>query len=105
MTIELAPEVEARLVTKAQQLGLKVGEYAQQVLQREVNGEQSQAAPSVALTEAAVVRHRAGVAALAGKYAGYGPTIEQRRQWKEEEIEIEEAKYRRRHPQPDGNSA
>ena len=99
LTIELAPEVEARLATKAQQFGLNVREYAQRVLQQDVNGEQPQGVPSAAPTEEAQARHHMAVSALYGKYAGRGSSVDEFCRRKQEEIDLEEAKDQRRHPE------
>ncbi|MBV9864883.1 MAG: hypothetical protein JO316_06005 [Abitibacteriaceae bacterium] len=83
LTIDLSPEIEQQLAAKAQQNGQSLQEYALTVLVRD-----SQVIKAIEDVPASPRCQR--VLQGYGKLAQHGPTIEQRRQWKDEEIALGE---------------
>lgn len=87
LTIDLSPEVEQQLAAKAQQNGQGLQEYALTVLVKDAQGIK-------AVENVPASPRRKRVLQGYGKFAQHGPTIEQRRQWKDEEIAQEDRRNR-----------
>lgn len=83
LTLDLSPELEQQLAIKAQQSGQALQDYALTVLVREAQNKER-------LEDGAGSLRRKRVLQGYGKFVGHGPTIEQRRQWKDEEIAQED---------------
>lgn len=81
-TLELPESVERVLEAAARKRGVAVDALLLDLAAREAASEEN--------AEAA---RREAVRTTRGKYAGLGPTPEERRQWKDEEIARETAKF------------